>query len=651
MSGRPKKACSTCQVQKIRCTGERPTRKRCLRLKHVCNYLTPVTGAAPRITQQARRQVDSDLGRPAAAQARPSLAPNPYEHTQDAYLGIPRPLVGELVAAYFDNVANASLLLHKRSFLDSLHAGTVAPHVLLSVCASGANFYQDCNGFASLRTQGFMTEWAQRAGKLAFSEIETFNKDLAVTFLNLSMYWYSQGSWKISSLHRANGFHSLWINGAGDVQQQQQQVQSWEAEAQRRRFWAWYIMHCHDGERSTDVEPVADIQSLPLPWCEEDFVAGTLRAPAVDLTCAEGSTSLFAGLVKIATMWSSAVHLIKAPQAKLTSDRLAKIHAFDHKVTSWWQSLPSIFRLTSQAPIALGADNYALILLLNLFYHQILCVLHASIVPLFCWTEGDNGWASARQLSAQIAFEHANAVSALITATLSSPQRLSAMPTFVAYAAYGGCAIQIPFIWSSNAVVRHQAQANVRSNIRMICAMAEYWKFAALLSVHVRCLYNIHKQNPPALENEPKYVDIHKLTEFRIESLYARVSILEFLGILRRGRGSYTEPGEETTDLGIRQSRPEADTMTGLPAIDDFNALTDPVAQIPAPIDERLNFSTLIQTQQWNLIPPDSTDIDASSSILDMGNLGSEMTGNLQSEYSFGDLDIDGWTFDPFTST
>jgi hypothetical protein len=132
------------------------------------------------------------------------------------------------------------------------------------------------------------------------------------------------------------------------------------------------------------------------------------------------------------------------------------------------------------------ASRIPLLLLINLVYHQTLCVLHASIVPLFCWTEGDEGWMSTRHMSAQVAYEHACSVSALVDATLSWDIKLSAMPTFVAYAAYGGCAILIPFLWCSEPSVRRQAQANVGSNIRMIQGMAEYWKFAALL---VRVLF------------------------------------------------------------------------------------------------------------------------------------------------------------------
>lgn len=54
------------------------------------------------------------------------------------YLGISESLMYTLVDVYFENAYNASLLLHKGRFLESLAAGTVEAHLILSVCAYAA---------------------------------------------------------------------------------------------------------------------------------------------------------------------------------------------------------------------------------------------------------------------------------------------------------------------------------------------------------------------------------------------------------------------------------------------------------------------------------------------------------------------------------
>lgn len=93
----------------------------------------------------------------------------------------------------------------------------------------------------------------------------------------------------------------------------------------------------------------------------------------------------------------------------------------------------------------------------------------------------DNAWISARQTSAQVAYEHAIAASEMIEAVLSSSHKLSSIPSFVGYAAYCSCAIQTPFTFSSSESIRERARNNVKSNVKMIQALAKYWKFTALL--------------------------------------------------------------------------------------------------------------------------------------------------------------------------
>ncbi|KAK5062508.1 hypothetical protein LTR84_004581 [Exophiala bonariae] len=652
MSGRPRKACSTCKLQKIRCTGEKPKCKRCVRLEHSCSYEARST--VPRKAQQTPPSLDPYYGQTNL----PALTHNSnrtHVNTvgQGIYLGIPRPLIKELIEIYYENVCNSTLLLHKTSFLESVSKGTVVPHTLLSVCAWGANFYKDSNGSATLKAGGFMTEWAQQAGKLAFQEIENFSNDLVVTFLNLTLFWHSQGSWKVSSLYKANAFHLLCILGIGNSQQQK--IQAFDVEVQRRLFWSWYIMHCHNTESRGVLDTVGDLMSLPLPWPEEDFGLGTLTSPTTTLASSEGSTSVFAEMSKIMTLWSQAVNLIKTPETSLSAGRVTAILTLDDKVALWWRNLPSTLKLEADSLATVPGAPLPLLLLTNLIYHQTLCVLHASIVPLFCWTAGDDAWSLTRQSSAQVAYEHACTVSALIRAALASSTKISAMPTFVAYAAYGGCAILMPFMWSTNLSLRYQAQANVRTNVRMIHGMAEYWKFAKLLTVHVNCLYNIHKRNPPTLDNEPKYIDVGELTSFKIEALYARVSILTFLGVLQKGSSSFADPGQETTDLGIEPSVAEGNDLMGGPVGDDLDGPVETSQQkvLPTistqPSVKRNDLPDLMQSQQWNLLPPSGPGIDMFSPSFTLSNLealaDSSATDVMQSDFDLEFVDIDGWDY------
>lgn len=180
-------------------------------------------------------------------------------------------------------------------------------------------------------------------------------------------------------------------------------------------------------------------------------------------------------------LYRSAVFaLVKLPES-IVGDRFSKIYALDDALAGWWSRLHPDYRLTSANLSEMSVHQLLDVLLVNVVYHQSVSALHASVVPLFSWTPSDDNWASARQASAQRTYEHANIVSDLIAATLDTYPQLAMTHSFLAYAAYSGCAVQVPFAWSSNPVIKKRATTNVGKNMRLIQSMAPYWKFAALV--------------------------------------------------------------------------------------------------------------------------------------------------------------------------
>lgn len=57
---------------------------------------------------------------------------------EEHYLGASEILLPTLIELYFDNIYQSDLVLHKKSFAESVACGLVSTHVLLSVCAWGA---------------------------------------------------------------------------------------------------------------------------------------------------------------------------------------------------------------------------------------------------------------------------------------------------------------------------------------------------------------------------------------------------------------------------------------------------------------------------------------------------------------------------------
>ncbi|RFN45506.1 hypothetical protein FIE12Z_10269 [Fusarium flagelliforme] len=550
-AGRPSTSCNICKIQKIRCSGDKPSCTRCARLKASCRYNS---GGIQKALRQVDRPISSRKSTPSSRfSSTPTAAGPRYSQSDvpqdDIYHEIPPSLFNTLVHLYFRNVYQSTLLFHKPTFLQSLSNGTVRQHVILSICAWGANFYRDENGNAPLKDQGLMTEWAKKAGSLVFQDAEDLNDDNIVTHCNISLFWHNQGSWRIR-----NACQLLHIIGTGSS------TASLKSEIRRRRFWACYLMHCFSSEKLFRFEAIADVESLPLPWPENSFEAGLPPDEVATIGNGVDTGSIFAELIRGLHLWCSVVSVVRSKDTDL-STRIQQIFKTESEISVWWQRVPDNFKLNTSTILTTDQSSLPKILLTNLVYHQSLCALHSSIVPLFCWSKGDRACSTARHLSAQIAYEHASTISSLIRSVLGSGFHVSSMPIFVAYAAYSSCAIQIPFLWCSQLEVKVQAQLNVETNINMIREMASYWKLASLLQVYARCIHEVHKRNPPTISNEPKYAGISPFVDFGAETNLAKASILEFTGILRSDNGGYVKPGEESRDLTAKTTEDDG-TMT-----------------------------------------------------------------------------------------
>jgi len=76
-----------------------------------------------------------------------------------------------------------------------------------------------------------------------------------------------------------------------------------ESEILRRRFWAYYLMNCHAAEAGTADRPSERTLKFPLPWPEEDFVAGITNDTTTTLESGFSNGSLYAELSRSLTLW------------------------------------------------------------------------------------------------------------------------------------------------------------------------------------------------------------------------------------------------------------------------------------------------------------------------------------------------------------
>ncbi|KAE8381793.1 hypothetical protein BDV26DRAFT_65664 [Aspergillus bertholletiae] len=109
-------------------------------------------------------------------------------------------------------------------------------------------------------------------------------------------------------------------------------------------------------------------------------------------------------------------------------------------------------------------------------------------------------------------------------------------------------------MWSPEPSVRQKTRDNVRVNVRVVKALSQYWKFAALYERYLRYLYKVHAESSTLLEDEPRSIDPAKLTGGRFSAPDANTTILGFNRILWMKCGAYAGNGEEPTELdGTKQ--------------------------------------------------------------------------------------------------
>jgi hypothetical protein len=180
---------------------------------------------------------------------------------------------------------------------------------------------------------------------------------------------------------------------------------------------------------------------------------------------------------------------VKASQPN-SQTRIAAIHQLDAEIRKWWAQFPKNLHLSPETLPKFHRVDLTKVLLIHIVYHQCLCAIHSSIVPLFSWGPDDPTQVLAQQLSAQLAYEHACAISKLLKMVLDYFPDMSSFPSFIGYAAYCSYAVQIPFKSCLNPPVRELAQMNTAVNLWVVQGMSRYWKFMGLL-VRTLCLSNL----------------------------------------------------------------------------------------------------------------------------------------------------------------
>jgi hypothetical protein len=342
---------------------------------------------------------------------------------------------------------------------------------------SCVSFYQSSDSPSRLREDGFSREWAEQAARLVFNEADRPDEDKIATCTILCMFWYSHGDWQRALVYEGNAIIQLRLTGIAESSQSSEY--SIQAESRRRRFWAAYVINEFVSEPAASFSPKT-VSKVWLPCEEEDYAQGRVSSPRVRINDDVRTPSIFAEIVRVTNLWSSVYKLISDIEQEPVV-RLSALSSMDAELRQWRAYLPHCFSAALLDDT--NSDDHRLrvsVLILHVIYHQSMCALHASVVPLISLGAARHfmPYTHAQRLSAQVAYENACTVSSLVSNAVSRyPGDAYQWSGFVGYALYCSCACQLPFLWSDESSISECASKNIKTNLETMAKIGLNWRY------------------------------------------------------------------------------------------------------------------------------------------------------------------------------
>ncbi len=172
--------------------------------------------------------------------------------------------------------------------------------------------------------------------------------------------------------------------------------------------------------------------------------------------------------------------------------RLSTLNLLDAKLRSWRSELPEGFVVLLTTSTRFDSRLRSSLLILHIIYHECICALHASFIPLFSLGPAQPFllYTYSQRLSSQIAFENACEISRLVQEALHAfPDDAFRWSGFVGYALYCSCAVQLPFLWSVSSATAEAARGNIKANLETMAKIGRNWQYVLNL---VRLYLSVH---------------------------------------------------------------------------------------------------------------------------------------------------------------
>lgn len=496
-------ACLRCRRQKLRCSKEKPSCKRCQSIPAACTY-PPPPDRKLLATRRARNSKPHIYREPEAADIQGSLKIShtagrhpTLQETESLSPGMALILIG----IYFSRHWNAELMIHKPSFTSDYLHNKVPDFVSLSIFALASNFLRqtpqlpclddenvdaDTLQLTATYASSHAQEWATTASQQALLRTDKPCLETIQACQNLSFYWFYQGDanrahFYTTTAYRACRLLRFHCPPASNID-------PLLAEVRRRCLWSCWVTNCISQDNANfKAESWKEVMGLPLPSDQASFLAGkphskevfALNGDIVPINVEPSQSlppSIMSELVKVFSLWWEIQHFIKQHMGGSHHDSLSRLPTFltlDRRLEIFLEKLHLDFRfgLSSSAP--LKTDPYRLFSL-HCIYHLCGCILHSSIVPIFS-NVSSNPQISKRfiRTSAKEAIKHSNIIADMATTFLNICTDVSRLSGITGYALFVSSSVQFKSLSAQGKLQSHGINRCIAA-IAMLQKLKEY---------------------------------------------------------------------------------------------------------------------------------------------------------------------------------
>ncbi|MCJ1465117.1 hypothetical protein MMC07_003733 [Pseudocyphellaria aurata] len=549
-------ACIACRRKKIRCSGEKPACKHCLRSRIPCVYKVTARKAAPRtdymamLDKRLKRMEErvikiipkEEMGQAATigrANVRPSgmgqdgkvqggkkraageaFGPDLDEWVHSKTNNIPLKELGRDDKARLTEGAESLPSKEIQEHLSEIiRAGTVPPVLILAVCAISARFstHPQVNSEpAFLRGE----DWAAPAREIALRRYDEPNITTLTVFLILGLHEFGtcQGgrSWMFGGmamrmayalqLHRESDHDPL-----GQKSDKKSVLSFTDREIRRRTMWACFLMDrfnssgterptCANEENIEVQLPIKESHFLmEIPGPTESLggdVSNPMSSDAEELSNPKDNMGVASYMIRIIALWGRVIKYLnmggKERDAHPIWNPESEFAKLKRQAEVFQTSLPSSLQNNQD-----NLKNHAAEKLANqfLFMH---IASYQVILFLHCFaiptSPGEKLHNDLPKAFVAEAGSAAIEAAAQISLLLKDALDYLVVAPFAGYCAFTSSTVQVWGIFSKNPSLEATSKQNLARNVKYLSKMKRYWGMFHFMGHNLKDIYRQHAE-------------------------------------------------------------------------------------------------------------------------------------------------------------